>query len=362
MAIYICYLLLAGIQVPFFYYKRDALGARCFDSKNYLTLCCIELILLAGFRGYTIGADTGMYLKAIDHYSNLPFSELLGAKLVWPFDFEVGYFVLTKLSVLLGLGKTGFLFVVACITYIPVFAVITKHSPIPYISILCYFAFGMFSYSLGIFRQMIAISILLIFGWKYVVERRFVKYMLIVGFAMLFHTTAIVAVALYFLYGIKWDRIIWLVPVVEVGLLILGRAVVMFAIKVLPKYAGYLGSQYDIEGGSYMMLLLLNVILFASIIFREKGNCHENMTICALILAICLQCISYSMAIFGRIVPYFSIYLMFAVPNIIRGVGKKWKPLVTPSVVAFLFILSFMMFNGNENITPYYTIFSKLHN
>lgn len=356
MAIYICYLLLAGIQLPFFYYRRDALGARRFDSKKYLALCCAELILLTGIRGYTVGADTATYLRAIDHYGTLPKSQLLTAKLVWPFDFEIGYFMLTKLNVFFGLGKTGFLFIIAMITYIPVFAVISKHSSRPYISILCYFAFSMFSYSLGVFRQMIAMSILFC-GWKFVTERRFVKYMLLVAFAMLFHTTAVIAVAFYFLYGIKWERIIWFVPPAELFLLVLGRPVVMFALQLLPKYAGYVGGKYDVEGGSYLMLLLLNVILFAAIFFREKGNADQNLTICALILAVCLQCVGYSMAIFGRVVPYFSIYLIFAVPNILRGIGKKWSALAVPLVAAVLFLLVFRDLHGNQYVTPYYTFF-----
>lgn len=361
MAIYICYLLLAGIQVPFFYYRRlDALSPRHFDSQKYLTLCCIELILLAGFRGYTVGADTGTYLAAIDYYDNLPVSELLRAKLVWPFDFEIGYFVLTKLSVLFGLGKTGFLFVVALIIYVPIFVSIKKYSLMPYISILCYFAFGMFSYSLGLFRQMIAMSILFC-GWRYVVERRFVKYMLIVGLAMLFHTTAVVAVALYFLYGIKWERIIIFLPIAEIGLLVLGRPVVMFAMRLLPKYAGYVDGKYDLQGGSYTMLLLLNIILFASVVFRKKGDCQQNVAICAVTLAVCLQCIGYSMAIFGRVVPYFSIYVIFAIPNIIRGSGEVWRALA-PVTGVCLFILVFINLHGNQYVTPYYTIFNGLPN
>ena len=85
---------------------------------------------------------------------------------------------------------------------------------------------------------MIAMSILFV-GWRYVTERRLVKYMLLVAVAMLFHTTSVIAVALYFLYGLKWDRVLLFVPLAEIFLLVLGRPVVMFALRLLPKYAGY---------------------------------------------------------------------------------------------------------------------------
>ena len=357
MTAYIGYLLLAGIQVLLFY-KKDNFGDRYFDSKKYLTLCCLELIILAGIRGHSIGADTKVYLRAIDYYSSLGFSELLTAKLVYPFDFEIGYFALTKLCAFLKLGRTGFLFVVAIITYVPVFVTIKKYSKMPYISILCYFAFGMFSYSLGVFRQMIAISILLC-GWSFVKDRKLIKYLLTVFLASLFHTTALIAIALYVLYGIGWKKIILAVIGIEAVLVMFGRPIIMLAINMFPKYAGYIDGKYDQQGGTYLMLILLNLILFACVIGGELNKDHDDMSICALILACCLQAIGYSMAIFGRIVPYFSIYIILAVPNFIGGMNKQLRALATFFAIVALFLLSYRGFSGNEYVTPYYTIFNS---
>lgn len=361
MVAYFGYLVLAGIQIPLFY-KKDHLKRRYFNNQGYLRLCCIELICLASIRGYTVGADLSQYyLKAIDYYGRLPVSELLTAELVWPFDFEIGYFALTKLSVLLGLGKTGFLFVVAILIYIPLFRTIKKYSPMPYISILCYFAFGFFSYSLGILRQMIASSILFC-GWSYIEDRRFFKYLLTVAIAMTFHTTAIVGILLYFLYGVNWRKVIgWIIPL-EIVLLLFGRVFALAIVKIFPVYAGYVGSRYDTQGGTYLMLILLNVVLMACVLLRgkEKKSC-ESVTICALILAICVQCVGYSMNVLGRATRHFSVYLIFAIPyvlcNLKKKIGYRWTFVVTSLVVICLFVLSYLEFNGNKYIVPYYTIF-----
>ena len=48
MAVYLGYMLLTGIQVPLFY-RRDRMRRQYFDTSGYLILCCIELMLLAGF-------------------------------------------------------------------------------------------------------------------------------------------------------------------------------------------------------------------------------------------------------------------------------------------------------------------------
>ena len=358
MAVYIGYLLLAGLQIPLFK-EKNGINDNCFNKNAYLSLCCIELIILVGIRGYTIGADTEVYLAALNHYSGLSLSEVLTAKLVWPFDFEWGYFTLTKLCSWANLGNTSFLFIIAIIIYIPLFKTIKKYSLIPYVSILCYFALGMFTYSLGIFRQMIAISIVLC-GWNYIVERKLWKYIIVVGIAMLFHTTAIIAIVLYILYGINWERITWLLLGIEIFLLLFGRTAVGIALKLLPKYIGFVGGKYDQQGGSYIMLILLNVILFVSVFYMKKNNAQERMTICALILAVCCQAIGYSMAIFGRIVPYFSIYIMFAIPNIIVNIDNRWRIQATTIIILFLFALTYLEFDGNKYVTPYYTFFQSI--
>lgn len=358
MAAYFGYMLLAGAQAPFFY-NRDKLGQRQFNTRAYLLLCCIEIILLAGLRGYTVGADTVVYLNALRHYNSLPIWELPMASLVFPFDFEIGYFALTKICAFFGMNETAFLFVIAMLTYIPLFSVIKKYSSVPYLSILSYFAFGMFSYSLGVFRQMIAISILLC-GWKYIRERRPINYFLVVALAMTFHTTAIIGALLYVLYGLNWRKIIWLVIPAELFLIVFGRQIAMLAFRFLPKYAGYIGGQYDQQGGSYLMLLMLNAVLFACIILDKMGRYHDNMTISALIIAVLLQSVGYSMAIFGRIVPYFSVYLIFAIPDAVYGMGKNWRKPAGVVAVAVLFFLTYRLMAGNQYVTPYYFFFQNI--
>lgn len=360
MAAYLGYMLLAGLQLPLFY-KKDRLNRQYFNQNKYLILCCLELLLLTGLRGYTIGADTSSYLSALTYYSKMPASQLLTAELVWPYDYEIGYFIMVKLCVFLRIGKTGFLFLVAAIVYIPTFFAIKKHSPMPYISILCYFGFGFFSYSLGIFRQMIASSILLC-GWRYVQERQLVKYLLTVALAMLFHTTAIVAVLLYFMYGLNWSRIVgWIIPA-ELGLMIFGRVVALLVTRLFPMYAGYVGGRYDTQGGTYLMLILLNAVLLASVLIRnESRSKDENMIICALILAICIQCVGYSMNVLGRATRHLSVYMIFAVPGVLNNLKKKigyqWVFVVTLLVVAVLFALAYKDFDGNKYVVPYYTVF-----
>lgn len=66
--------------------------------KKFIILVCIEMICFAGIRSFDLGADMGNYWGSLRYYSALPHDQILKAKLVYPFDYEVGYFYLTKLQ------------------------------------------------------------------------------------------------------------------------------------------------------------------------------------------------------------------------------------------------------------------------
>ena len=156
----------------------------------------------------------------------------------------------------------------------------------------------------------------------------------------------------------RWERIApWLIPI-ETALFLAGRSIVLLVIRLLPKYAGFIGGAKDLQGGSYLMLVLLNLILFASILTKKgAGNLSEKMTITALVCAVCLQCVGYSMTIVGRSVTYFSIYIILAIPNIICNIDIKRKDLCAFGVLIVLFAFVYFQFDGNKYVVPYYTVF-----
>lgn len=360
MSAYIGFLMIIVIEWFFLYpngkiYIGEEIAYK--QKKKFMIIICIELIFFAGFRGTDIGADTVTYLNALKYYSNLPHSSILNAQLVWPFDFEIGYFLLTKFAAWLSFDETMFLLLIATIIYIPVSWFIFKYSENPLFSVLTYFVIC-FGYSIGIFRQMIALSIVLV-GTKYIWDRKLIKFLLTIGLAMTFHTTAIIMVPLYWLWQFKLEnKLIWIL-FAEVICLFGARNIVLLAVKILPKYAGYVSGIYDIQGGSYSMLILLNVVLLFAFKIQNKTENKNNMilrmSVNATVMAIFLQILGYSMGIFGRIVPYYSIYLLILIPILLN------RYLRMDVFAYFLTILSFMvlfyLLTKGSRIDPYYFIF-----
>lgn len=332
MAIYILYMLLTGIQS--WYASRKGWLKTAKGKGWYVAVCCAEMVLMAALRGDTVGADTVRYVEALEYYSKLPKDQVVFADLVWPFDFEKGYLLLTQLCALINMPTPVFLTLVALVIYVPVFYTICRYSKIPYISILAFIALGFFSYSLGIFRQMMAMSIVLC-GLKFIEQKEFSGYLALVVLACTIHTTALIMVPVYFLAQISVEKYIkWIIPI-EMVVLVFGRPIVQVIAQMLPQYSHYLGGRYDVQGGTYLMLILLNVLLFAMWYLNRKGFTKNYVVISALAFAVVVQALGYSMAIFGRVVTYLSIFAIFAFSEI-AGVMLSEPKVYGESIGAFL--------------------------
>lgn len=331
------------------------------QKKIFLVLTCIELIIFTGLRATNIGADTTVYLSALNYYKALPHSEILSAKLVYPFDFEIGYFFFTKLCAFLNFGESAFLTTIAIIIYVPIFKFIYDYSENPLISVLVYFAFGCFGYSLGIFRQMIALSICAT-GFKHVMNRNFLKYLFYIIFAMTFHTTAIIALPIYWIKKIKISNKLIIFFAVEIIFLLFSRYIVMLSIRLFSNYSSYINSKYDNQGGSYIMLFLLNIIFILAYyryyINKEKLNNVIDVSVKITMIAILIQVLSYSMEIFGRLVPYYSIYLVVLIPDLVNSFMKKNTILIHFCAIFALLLIFYITTVNGQTLNPYKFIWS----
>ena len=349
-------------------------------TRRYCALICAEMILFSGFRAFDVGVDTSVYLNALVYYSNLPHNEILSAKLVYPFDFEIGYFFFTKICAYLNFNRTMFLLVVAALTYIPIFIFIEKYSKIPLISILTYFAFGLFAYSLGIFRQMIALSLCLC-AVPYIKKKKLIVYLLICGFAGLFHLTALMMIPFYFLRYVDLNkrRTIYFSSVLAIELFcfIFARDIILVILKFFGNYAGYIGGKYDVQGGTYLNLVYLNVLLFLGMFaVTSHVDKEDTLSVKGIAIACIIQSCSYAMGIMGRLVCYFSVYEMLLIPLIVENLfnektvddiallprvkehGLRKKAMLEIAAVFMLFLLVFWVTHNDAVLQDYRFIWS----
>lgn len=329
--------------------------------KRYCVIVCAEIILFTGLRALNVGADNSTYLAALTYYKELPHNRIITAKLVYPFDFEAGYFLLTKLCAYLRFSQTGFLFVIAVLTYIPLFAFINKYSLNPLISILTYFAFGFFTYSIGLFRQMIAISICLS-AIPLIKEKKWFKYCLVCVVASLFHLTSLIMVPFYWLarFDVKKHKRLFLLLVVaaEAICFFFARSIIIAILRFIPSYAGYIGGKYDVQGGSYLGLIYLNLLLFLGVfLVAPRVERSEVFPVVAIAVACIIQSCAYSMGIMGRLVNFYSVYGIILFPLIAEKFAKE-KMITNAGVIIALLGLAVLTMSSDAIILGYKFIWS----
>lgn len=329
------------------------------NSNFFFIIVLAELVFVAALRGMTVGTDTTMYISGLNYYKGITFSEIFTKRLVYPYDWEAGYFLIVKVLAWLNINNSVFLLMIALVIYIPTLKFIKAYSKSYGLSLVMYFALSLYGYSLCLFRQMIAISIC-ICSIRYIEKRNIIKFLLCIGVAFTFHYSAICFAFLYLMVAF-FDRIrkvLYVFPFVAGAFLIFGRDLINVIIKIFPSYLHHVGGKYDVSGGSYLMLLMLITFFALTLCYMKKERELDfilTLSICALLLAILAQAMAYSMTFFSRILPYYTIFLTILIPEEIERLlsGKSKLIASLASYTIFFAIFLYSLSKDSYGIVPY---------
>ncbi len=334
------------------------------NKKNYLIVVCLGLIIVAGARAFTVGADTITYVNGYHYYNSLPKIEMFTRADTWQIDYEIGYMLLMKVLAFVHVPETVFLIVVACLIYIPVCKCIYDYSQNACLSILEFVCIQLFEYSLGIFRQMIALGILLL-SIKYIQKRNVKKYLLLVAVAMSFHFTAILFLPMYWLSKLSFKRIyILLFLVMEFVLLIFGSEAISLVLRLATRYSSYVDSIYGVSGGNYSFLILINFVFLLCALFRDRVKEAErfiyDLGLYALMIGAFLQILAYEFVVMGRTVVYFMFFIGLLLPSLYSHLfDRKSQKIVNAFTYALLFLYFCIATHDNQYIVPYHFVWKS---
>jgi hypothetical protein len=159
------------------------------QHKSMLVFIYMLFVFQVGFRWQT-GTDWEPYLLHFEEINKLSdvYYTITG--------FEKGYSLFVLIIKYVWESYTAFLVVHALLYYVLVFSAFKKLSPYIFISLLVFYATSMGV--MGSNRQLIALGICL-FALRYVVNKKSLKFFLLVGLAFLFHSSAVLFIVYYFL-------------------------------------------------------------------------------------------------------------------------------------------------------------------
>lgn len=166
------------------------------SRDTMLILACIVLAIGTGFRDITFWPDTLVYAYSFQYHTPNIFDFSFSDK---PYGYsEFGFYLLQVIVKTFTNIPTAFFLVISALSFFFLFKDIKQYSIFPLIGLCAYIARFIIGRNFVQIRAGLAYVILML-SIKYIFEKDWKRFFLIVFIAWLFHRSCIVAVPLYFI-------------------------------------------------------------------------------------------------------------------------------------------------------------------
>lgn len=313
------YLAAVAFLVLFYALLRRVKAPAETKAVVYTLAAAVLLSLVLGLRHPSMGVDLGYgeavgYLASFSEIGTLLWRQVLAQAAFQ--NYEWGFILLNKLLYTLGLGEQGLLFVCALLSLLPIGAIICRFSANCRTSFLIYLGLPAFLICFSGLRQGIALGISF-YAYRFAVERRLSLFLLTTTLACLFHSTAVVALLVYPVAGIRPDGVARWCSVAVLGVLFVFRselwnALVHFTGRSIPA----------VHNGSVALMLLFWGIYGYLILFSREKGCLFGL-INLQYLACCALVFAEVSNVAQRVGYYFMLYLTLSLPELLREVRRN---------------------------------------
>lgn len=328
-------------------------GKKKMDSVKVFFIIIIPVII-GGIR-YNVGAD---YLNYYDGYKNLSQIPLK----IWAQNFDffnsdpIGLYIVAKIAAKFNSSQLYF-GILCLLMYLPIVLSIKKcWNKIDMGLALFTYLISTYMVGFNIIKQTIAISFVF-YGFRYIFERKPIKYCLTILVAMLFHSTVFVVIPLYFLWNVsgKVNRI-------KKILVFIGTvAVIFFAGNVTERMGGKWSILLESQGSSNIIFFLMLAWLIVFICLRNeliKIDKRNEFLIIVFAIGVIFQATGFYTLFAKRLGNYFfvvQIILMAELPEIFNAKSKELTKLIIITYDVLYLIVCYMFMN-QAVVFPYAVI------
>lgn len=332
----------------------------------WMLLVISPVVVLATVR-YRVGTDWITYLNIYQHFKSVKLSIInIGGGRIEP-----GYQLLMFVTSLFFKSDYSIFFSTSLLILSLVFLFCYKNSnssAIVFTLFLFYVLY--FNMFLNLMRQVIA-AVILLLGFRYLEEKRYTKFVVIVILAMTFHESAIFALLFIVFRKMTKNRnllnyalpIICLLSPIWVNLFL--KIIKKIVANFLPKYALYLDWQGNSSHG-YLLYILPVICLIYFWGYKEVvHNELHSMYLGLIWFQIPLQAIGAQISVVDRLTIYLGIIQLILIPDIVSKIPNKQKRLVAMLSFSIWFIfkwvyMEFYMPGDRTGTDNYQIIFNIL--
>lgn len=315
-------------------------------NRKSLWIPLISLSLLASLRSYRVGTDTGNYTRYFR-------SELNTYNYSFHEDIEYGYQLLEYI-ILHFTHNYFWLFIVCSLIVISCYLVIIRKYSVNYIlSVFIYITLGSYLFFFNGLRQGIAMAIIVL-ATPYLLQKKTIKFLLMVGLASLFHTSALFIIPFYFL--INFNIKDFYKPFISLLTSILtSQLALRYVADTNPRYEGYTQSSEN-AGGFFILAfhVSISLILFIiSYIYRIRDNNFTKLLTyhaSGVLFIIPIAFMGTTPSGPQRLLAYFTWSSVLLIPFALKKINNNIITLLTIFLSITYFILTTSRFS---DLTPY---------
>ena len=280
--------------------------------------------------------------------------------------FEFGFIIFNYIVHCIFGSYEVLLMICALVTYALICYFAVQHTSHPFFFIYLYCTMSYFYNSINMIRQMLALAITLA-GYKYIKERKLIKFLALVLLASSLHATALILIPLYFLVNIKiTPKVVAVVLAAVFVAYMLFDVLLTIGVKIYPKYEIYLYKPEYNTGYSVTAFFVPGIFFIIILFFRKRllaldpdNNIAVNMYMISFVLTLFIVT---KFGILDRFLAYPEIYLTVCLPQIIDCVKtKEQKWIVGAAIIIIGLVMSINLFmKGYYSIYPYRSLFGTI--
>lgn len=325
-------------------------------KKIFLFLSIIIIpVIISTFR-YKVGIDFNSYKEYYDivvrRYTN---------HVSMPPQFEYGFIILNLIAYYVFNNAQGAFFLMSLLFVSFSIGGIIRFKdkvslPISTLVFMTFFYSAFFNGS----RQLLAGAIVF-YSLGFLLNKQYIKYLLFVVLASLFHKTALIALLFYILVPKNKNRVDYndktfnFFVILFIVLFPIIRVIMQFVCDLINMYSSY----FEITGDSSVKFLLYIIPPLAVLLYFRKKIIDDNFEnlfwIRLMILQIPLQFMGCYVKYLDRLSLYVSISQIIVMSMLTKIVDNKYKKLTKYFVILwyiFYYIVVYVFLNGN-GVYPY---------
>lgn len=305
----------------------------------FLFFITIQLSVVSGLRSQWVGVDSNRYARHFENVANID-----SLKGLFQYDQEVGYVIYQKIISIFSEQYAVLFFLTSLMIFTILAWFVKQYSNNYFLSYLIFISLGFFEFTMSGIRQSIAISVGLI-AFHFALERKPIKFLIIVLLAVSFHSSSIILFLFYPLANLNITNI----KLVFVSLIYIltyffrYRIGEMLTLFYYDDEASTILHRYSTSSGLGTLTIFMIILVIAGYTLsnpnRDDLEITYKATFSTTIISIFFQTLSSFSYLFTRLNMYYMLLLIVFIPNFLTNISTNRNQNTLSSYVLNQFIL-----------------------